>query len=79
MTREDAIHYLTDMGISPEHIMELIEALGQEPCEDAISRGCNNCAYYDDGANDEACDGCFEDEYEHPNFRPKMKEEEKLK
>lgn len=27
MTREDAIQFLTDTGISPEHIMELVEAL----------------------------------------------------
>nr|MCR5475491.1 hypothetical protein [Lachnospiraceae bacterium] len=38
---------------------------------DVISRDCDKCAYYVDGANDEACDGCFADEYEHPNFKPK--------
>lgn len=42
-----------------------------QPCTDAVSRECNNCAYYVNGANDEACDGCFADEYEHPNFKPK--------
>lgn len=42
-----------------------------QPCEDAVSRDCDKCAYYVDGANDEACDGCFADEYEHPNFKPK--------
>lgn len=42
----------------------------QEPCEDVICRDCDKCAYYDDGANDEACNGCFEDE-EHLNFKPK--------
>ena len=52
-------------------ILELIEALEQQPCEDLVSRECNNCAYYVNGANDEACDGCFADEYEHPNFKPK--------
>ena len=39
--------------------------------EDEVSRDCDKCAYYVDGANDEACDGCFADEYEHPNFKPK--------
>lgn len=38
MTREEAIQFLTDTGISPEHIMELVEALEQKPCKDAISR-----------------------------------------
>lgn len=31
MTREEAIQCLTELGVSPEHIMELIEALKQEP------------------------------------------------
>ncbi len=48
-----------------------IKALDQQPCEDVISRDCDKCAYYVDGANDEACDGCFADEYDHPNFKPK--------
>ena len=39
-------------------------------------RECNNCAYYVNGANDEACDGCFEDVYKHPNFKPKTESEE---
>ena len=38
MTREEAIQFLTETGISPEHIMELVEVLKQEPCGDAISR-----------------------------------------
>lgn len=29
MTREDAIQFLTDTDISPEHIMELVEALSR--------------------------------------------------
>ena len=35
-------------------------------------KSCDNCAYYDNGANDEACNGCFEDK-EHLNFKPKEK------
>lgn len=27
MSREEAIQYLTDTGVSPEHVMELVEAL----------------------------------------------------
>ena len=34
MTREEAIQYLIDTGISPEHTMEIIEAIEQEPCEE---------------------------------------------
>ena len=47
------------------------DVLNQQPCEDAVSRDCDKCVYYDDGANHEACDECFADEYEHPNFKPK--------
>lgn len=36
MNRE-AIQYLIDVGISPEHTMEIVESLNQEPC-DAVSR-----------------------------------------
>ena len=43
--------------------------LQTEPCEDVVSRTCDKCTYYCNGANDEACDGCFAEEYEHPNFR----------
>lgn len=48
-----------------------IEALEQKPCEDVVKKDCDKCAYYDNGANNEACDECFADEYEHPNFKPK--------
>ena len=54
-----------------EWLKDYKRLLEQESCEDIVSRECNNCAYYDNGANDEACDGCFADEYEHPNFKPK--------
>ena len=37
MNREEAIQYLIDVGISPEHTMEIVESLNQEPC-DAVSR-----------------------------------------
>ena len=65
MTLEQARQAVKDLR------KKLAEYLEQEPCEDAVSRGCNNCAYYVNGANDEACDECFADEYEHPNFKPK--------
>lgn len=48
-----------------------IEALEQKLCEDVVKKDCDKCAYYDNGANNEACDECFADEYEHPNFKPK--------
>ncbi|MBR3644824.1 MAG: hypothetical protein IKN54_00240 [Lachnospiraceae bacterium] len=65
MTLEQARQAVKDLR------KKLAEYLEQQPCEDAVSRDCDKCAYYDDGANDEACDGCFADEYEHPNFKPK--------
>lgn len=86
MTREEAIKKLKDIleeatetdnsvcyvtSDDADVLKVAIQALEQEPCEDAVSRDCDKCAYYDDGANDEACDGCFADEYEHPNFKPK--------
>ena len=37
--------------------------------EEEDTRDCDKCAYYCGGANDEACDGCFAEEYEHPNFK----------
>ncbi len=37
MNREEAIQYLIDAGISPEHTMEIVESINQEPC-DAVSR-----------------------------------------
>ena len=37
MTREQAINYLTDTGLSPEQVMEIVEALGAEPCEDTVT------------------------------------------
>lgn len=48
----------------------VIKILEQEPSVDTVSINCEDCVYYDNGANDEACDGCFEDE-EHLNFKPK--------
>ena len=39
--------------------------------KEVVKRECSNCAYYVNGANDEACDGCFTDGHEHPNFKPK--------
>ena len=38
MTRSQAINYLTSTGLTEEQVMEVVEALRQEPCEDAISR-----------------------------------------
>lgn len=38
MTRAEAINYLTSTGLTEEQVMEVVEALEQEPCEDAISR-----------------------------------------
>ena len=68
MTKEDALikvkGYLTDY-ISLEdsdEIDEIMAALEQKSCD--------KCAYYDNGANDEACAGCFED-YKHLNFKSK--------
>ena len=38
MTKEQAINYLYSSGMSDEQVMEVVEALEQEPCEDCISR-----------------------------------------
>ena len=38
MTRAEAINYLTSTGLTEEQVMKVVEALEQEPCEDAISR-----------------------------------------
>ena len=79
MTKDEAIKILqgaiktpnTKDGYLGQAIDMAIEALEQqEPCENVLNKECNNCAYYDNGANDEACNGCFEDE-EHLNFKPK--------
>lgn len=53
-----------------EALQMAIEALEQESYENVVKKDCGNCAYYDNGANDEACNGCFEDE-KHLNFKPK--------
>lgn len=78
MTREEIINnllymkrYVKENTIEDSTIDEAIKALEQQQNKDVLSRKCNNCAYYVNGANDEACDGCFEDDYEHPNFKPK--------
>ena len=73
--REGAINFFKEVAErevnNAKYSKLAIEALEQQPCEDCISRDCDKCAYYDDGANHEACDECFADEYEHPNFKPK--------
>ena len=77
MTREEVDWYIDSLKLAikqnclDEKYIESIEALKDEPFKKAVSRDCDNCAYYDNGANDEACDGCFADEYEHPNFNLK--------
>ena len=38
MTREQAINYLYSSGMSDEQVMEVVEALEQEPCKDCVSR-----------------------------------------
>lgn len=38
MTREQALNYLVSSGLTEEQVMEVVEALRQEPCEDAVSR-----------------------------------------
>ncbi len=68
MIKEEALkrikEYLTDYLSADcyEELEEIMEALEQKSCD--------KCAYYDNGANDEACAGCFED-YKHPNFKSK--------
>ena len=73
--REGAINFFKEVAErevnNAKYSKLAIEALEQQPCEDCISRDCDKCAYYDDGSNHEACDECFADEYEHPNFKPK--------
>lgn len=69
---DDIVTYMENHSVTVQDaLLDAVKLLKQEPCDDAVSRDCNNCAYYVDGANDEACDGCFADEYEHPNFKPK--------
>ena len=68
---KDLLEALESNKTASEALEMAIKTLEQQPCEDLVSRECNNCAYYVNGANDEACDGCFADEYEHPNFKPK--------
>lgn len=76
--KNDFKEFISELSIPRDDykgIMEYIdevpnEALEQKPCEDVVKKDCGNCAYYDNGANDEACNGCFEDE-EHLNFKPK--------
>ena len=72
MTKEEAIEAIKEAYGNSEYTDEIIKALEQEPCEDVVKKECDKCAYYDNGANDEACNGCFEDE-EHLNFKPKPK------
>lgn len=38
MTREQALNYLVSSGLTEEQVMEVVEALRQEPCEDTVSR-----------------------------------------
>lgn len=76
--KNDFKEFISELSIPRDDykgIMEYInevpnEALEQKLCEDVVKKDCGNCAYYDNGANDEACNGCFEDE-EHLNFKPK--------
>lgn len=79
MTREEAIklimaiemRYMT-LGNDEINALDMaIEALEKQPCDDVVSRECNNCAYYVNGANAVACDGCFTYKNEYPNFKPK--------
>lgn len=81
MTREEASIIIGNIPINGDGRYSIseyqqakaraIEALEQKLCEDVVKKDCDKCAYYDNGANNEACDECFADEYEHPNFKPK--------
>lgn len=39
-----------------EALQMAIKALEQQLCEDVVKKDCDKCAYYDNGANNEACD-----------------------
>ena len=54
MTKEQAINYLYSSGMSEEQVKTVVEALEQEPCEDAISRQAVLSYIYNDlGLGDE--------------------------
>jgi len=78
MSREEAMQFLTDTGISPEHIMELVEALsssekpeqkmGRWITQDTVLGKCCVCS---------ECGGCPNIEYRYcPYCGAKMEGEE---